>query len=61
MATDYDAPRKNEDEYTENSIEELKNSSIVQRSVVVDEDEIEAAGGSSSPAPTSQIRNCRCG
>lgn len=45
MATDYDAPRKNDDEVNEDSIEELKNRSNNRQSAVVDEDEAEAAEG----------------
>ena len=37
MATDYDAPRKSDEEMSEDSLEELKNSGKV------DEDEVEAA------------------
>ncbi|GAA3696151.1 MULTISPECIES: DUF4193 domain-containing protein [Zhihengliuella] len=43
MATDYDAPRKNEDELSEDSIEELKNRRSDKQSAVVDEDEAETA------------------
>lgn len=49
MATDYDAPRKKDDEYTENSIEELKTHSASRQSAVVDEDETEAAEGLELP------------
>jgi len=42
MATDYDAPRKT-DEENEDSIEELKNRRIDKNSGKVDEDEVEAA------------------
>lgn len=49
MATDYDAPRKNEDELNENSIEELKNRRTDTQSAVVDEDEAEAAEGFELP------------
>ncbi|MFT4245932.1 MAG: DUF4193 domain-containing protein [Micrococcaceae bacterium] len=42
MATDYDAPRKNEEEISENSIEELK-AHTVTGSAEVDEDEAEVA------------------
>lgn len=49
MATDYDAPRKNEDEVNEDSIEELKNRSTNRQSAVVDEDEAEAAEGFELP------------
>ncbi|MDT3767738.1 DUF4193 domain-containing protein [Gleimia hominis] len=43
MATDYDAPRKNDDEVSEDSIEELKSRRNDTGSNVVDEDENEAA------------------
>lgn len=43
MATDYDAPRKNEDDITEDSIEELKSRRSDIGSNDVDEDENEAA------------------
>jgi len=42
MATDYDAPRKTEDE-NEDSIEELKTRRNDKNSGKVDEDEVEAA------------------
>ena len=43
MATDYDAPRKNEEEQSEESIEELKARRHDKNSGKVDEDEAEAA------------------
>lgn len=43
MATDYDAPRKSDEEMRENSIEDLKNRRNDQNSGKVDEDEVEAA------------------
>ncbi|GAA4777201.1 DUF4193 domain-containing protein [Citricoccus nitrophenolicus] len=49
MANDFDAPRKNEDEPDENSIEELKNRRTDTQSAVVDEDEAEAAEGFELP------------
>ena len=49
MATDYDAPRKNEDELNESSIEELKNRRTDTQSAVVDDDEAEAAEGFELP------------
>lgn len=49
MATDYDAPRKNEDDVSEESIEELKNRRSDSQSAVVDEDEAEAAEGFELP------------
>lgn len=42
MATDYDAPRKNEDE-NEDSLEEIKSRRNDKNSGKVDEDEVEAA------------------
>jgi hypothetical protein len=49
MATDYDEPRKNDDELSENSIEELKNTRTDTQSAVVDLDEAEAAEGFELP------------
>ncbi|MGA4668305.1 DUF4193 domain-containing protein [Propionibacteriaceae bacterium Y1923] len=43
MATDYDAPRKTDDESQEDSIEELKNRRNDAKSGDVDQDEVEAA------------------
>lgn len=43
MATDYDAPRKNEDEVNEDSLEELKTRRSDAGSNAVDEDENEVA------------------
>src|SRR3954447_23048512 len=43
MATDYDAPRKNEEDQSEESIEELKARRHDKNSGKVDEDEAEAA------------------
>ncbi|MFT0763202.1 DUF4193 domain-containing protein [Scrofimicrobium sp. R131] len=43
MATDYDAPRKNEDDISEDSIEELQSRRADIGSNEVDEDENEAA------------------
>ena len=43
MATDYDAPRKNEEDSSEDSIEELKARRHDKNSGKVDEDETEAA------------------
>ena len=43
MATDYDAPRKNEEEQSEESIDELKARRHDRESGKVDEDEAEAA------------------
>ena len=49
MATDYDAPRKNEEELREDSIEELKARRTDTQSAAVDEDEAEAAEGFELP------------
>ncbi|HEY9291985.1 MAG TPA: DUF4193 domain-containing protein [Microlunatus sp.] len=43
MATDYDAPRKTDEDVSEDSIEELKNRRNDKNSGKVDEDETEAA------------------
>ncbi|MDO5721234.1 MAG: DUF4193 domain-containing protein [Actinomycetaceae bacterium] len=43
MATDYDAPRKNEDDVSEDSLEELKGRRNDTGSNAVDEDENEVA------------------
>ena len=49
MATDYDAPRKTDDELSEDSIEELKARRVDKTASSVDEDEIEAAEGFELP------------
>ena len=49
MATDYDAPRKTEDEISTDSIEELKSRRSDKVSGVVDEDEVELAEGFELP------------
>ena len=49
MATDYDAPRKTDDELSEDSIEELKNRRVDKRSSSVDVDETEQAEGFELP------------
>lgn len=43
MATDYDAPRKSDEDVNEDSIEEIKNHHNDKNSGKVDEDEVEAA------------------
>lgn len=43
MATDYDAPRKTDEEMGEDSLEELKSRRNDKTSGQVDEDEVEAA------------------
>ena len=49
MATDYDAPRKNDEELREDSIEELQARRTDTQSAAVDEDEAEAAEGFELP------------
>ncbi|MBV7363751.1 DUF4193 domain-containing protein [Actinomycetaceae bacterium TAE3-ERU4] len=49
MATDYDAPRKNDEEESADSIEELKSRRNDVGSNSVDEDEAEAAEGFELP------------
>ncbi len=49
MATDYDAPRKTDDDLNEDSIEELKARRVDKVSGAVDEDETEAAEGFELP------------
>ncbi len=49
MATDYDAPRKTDDELSEDSLEELKARRVDKSSASVDEDETEAAEGFELP------------
>lgn len=49
MATDYDAPRKNEEDLDQDSIEELKSRRNDKSTAVVDEDETEAAEGFELP------------
>ena len=49
MATDYDAPRKTDDDLGEDSLEELKARRVDKVSAVVDEDETEAAEGFELP------------
>lgn len=49
MATDYDAPRKQDEELKEDSLEQLKASRSEHQSGSVDEDEVEAAEGFELP------------
>jgi len=49
MATDYDAPRKTDDDLNEDSIEELKARRVDKISGTVDEDETDAAEGFELP------------
>src|SRR5690625_6978427 len=56
MATDYDAPRKTDDEMSEDSLEELKARRQEKSSPIVDEDETEAAEGRSEEH-TSELQS----
>ncbi|MDR1118195.1 MAG: DUF4193 domain-containing protein [Bifidobacteriaceae bacterium] len=49
MATDYDAPRKNDEDLGQDSIEELKARRAEKSASTVDEDEAEAAEGFELP------------
>ena len=49
MATDYDAPRKQDDDLREDSLEQLKAQRNSDQSGQVDEDEVEAAEGFELP------------
>ena|SRR5690554_3921373 len=49
MATDYDAPRKTDEELNEDSLEALQARRVDKNSGVVDEDETEAAEGFELP------------
>ncbi|MGO4491331.1 DUF4193 domain-containing protein [Arthrobacter sp. 2YAF22_2] len=49
MATDYDAPRKTEEDLNEDSIEELKSRRTDKPSAVVDVDETDLAEGYELP------------
>ena len=49
MATDYDAPRKTDDDLSEDSIEELKARRVDKTSASVDVDEAEQAEGFELP------------
>ncbi|GAA1133889.1 DUF4193 domain-containing protein [Citricoccus alkalitolerans] len=49
MSTDFDTPRKNDDEFSEESIEALKSHRADTQSAVVDEDETAAAEGFELP------------
>ncbi|WP_432395499.1 DUF4193 domain-containing protein [Pseudarthrobacter sp. L19] len=49
MATDYDAPRKSEEDLNEDSIEELKSRRTEKPSAAVDEDETDLAEGYELP------------
>ena len=49
MATDYDAPRKTDDDLSEDSLEELKARRVDKASSTVDVDETEQAEGFELP------------
>ena len=49
MATDYDAPRKSEEDLNEDSIEELKTRRADKPTAVVEEDEADLAEGYELP------------
>lgn len=49
MATDYDAPRKTDDDLSEDSIEELKSRRVDKNAASVDVDETEQADGFELP------------
>jgi hypothetical protein len=49
MATDYDAPRKTDEDLSEDSLEELKARRAEKSASTVDEDETEAAEGFELP------------
>ena len=61
MATDYDAPRKTDDELSEDSIEELKSRRIDKRASSVDVDETEQAEGFELPGADLSGESSRCG
>ena len=49
MATDYDAPRKSEEEFSGDSLEELKSRRTEKPAAVVEEDETDLAAGYELP------------
>ncbi len=49
MATDYDAPRKTDDDLSEDSLEELKSRRVDKSSSAVDVDETDTAEGFELP------------
>ncbi len=49
MATDYDAPRKSDEDISEDSIEELKSRRVDKSSASVDDDEGDSAEGFELP------------
>ena len=61
MATDYDAPRKTDDDLSEDSIEELKARRVDNPRRASTWTRPSRPRASSCPAPTSPARSCRCG
>ncbi|CAM5708139.1 hypothetical protein SANTM175S_06728 [Streptomyces antimycoticus] len=61
MATDYDTPRKTDDDVNEDSIEELKARRNDKSASTVDVDEFEQAEGLELPVRTSPMRSCPSG
>jgi len=57
MATDYDAPRKSEEDLNEDSIEALKTRRVDKPTAVVDEDEAELAEGYELPGADLSGKN----
>lgn len=57
MATDYDTPRKTDDDVDQDSLEELKARRNDKSTSAVDVDEFEAAEGLELPGPTSPTRS----
>lgn len=49
MATDYDAPRKTEEDLASDSLEELKSTRVDKPTAVVEEDETDLASGYELP------------
>jgi Domain of unknown function (DUF4193) len=49
MATDYDAPRKSEEDHSEDSLQELKSRRTEKPTAVVEEDETDLAEGYELP------------
>ncbi len=57
MATDYDTPRKTDDDVDSDSLEELKARRNDKSTSTVDVDEFEAAEGLELPAPTFRTKS----
>lgn len=57
MATDYDTPRKTDDDVDQDSLEELKARRSDKTASAVDVDEFDAARAWSCPARTSPTRS----